>query len=81
MEKKASLTLRKYEEAEKYLFNRTGISIHTNCFLLYHIGIDIYLYEYDSVSFFLLAFLIDDSFVKILQFCLQISVHIRSSNR
>ena len=60
MEKKASLTLRKYEEAVKYLFNRTGISIHTNCFLLYHIGIAIYLYEYDSVLFFLLAFLIDE---------------------
>lgn len=70
MEKKASLTLRKYEEAVKYLFNRTGISIHTKCFLLYHIGIAIYLYEY-----------ISDSFVKILQFRLQISVHIRSSNR
>ena len=52
MEKKVSLTLRKYEEAVKYLFNRTGISIHTQCFLLYHIGIAIYLYEYDSVYFF-----------------------------
>ena len=52
MEKKASLTLRKYEEAVKYLFNRTGISIHTKCFLLYHIGIAIYLYEYISVLFF-----------------------------
>ena len=70
MEKKVSLTLRKYEEAVKYLFNRTGISIHTKYFLLYHIGIAIYLYEY-----------ISDSFVKILQFRLQISVHIRSSNR
>ena len=59
MEKKASLTLRKYEEAVKYLFNRTGISIHTKCFLLYHIGIAIYLYEYISVLVFLLAFLID----------------------
>ena len=49
MEKKASLTLRKYEEAVKYLFNRTGISIHTKCFLLYHIGIAIYLYEFISV--------------------------------
>ena len=77
MEKKASLTLRKYEEAVKYLFNRTGISIHTKCFLLYNIGISIYLYEYISV----LAFSISNSFVKILQFRLQISVHIRSSNR
>ena len=55
MEKKASLTLRKYEEAVKYLFNRTGISIHTKCFLLYHIGIAIYLNEYMSVLGFLLA--------------------------
>ena len=50
MEKEASLTLRKYEEAVKYLFNRTGISIHTKCFLLYHIGIAIYLNEYMSVA-------------------------------
>ena len=55
MEKKVSLTLRKYEEAVKYLFNRTGISFHTKYFLLYHIGIAIYLYEYISVLFFLLA--------------------------
>ena len=55
MEKKASLTLRKYEEAVKYLFNRTGISFHTKYFLLYHIGIAIYLYEYISVLFFLLV--------------------------
>ena len=55
MEIKASLTLRKYEEAVKYLFNRTGISFHTKYFLLYHIGIAIYLYEYISVLFFLLA--------------------------
>ena len=55
MEIKASLTLRKYEEAVKYLFNRTGISIHTKCFLLYHIGIAIYLNEYMSVLGFLLA--------------------------
>ena len=54
MEKKASLTLRKYEEAVKYLFNRTGISIHTKCFLLYHICIAIYLYEYISVLVFIL---------------------------
>ena len=52
MEKKVSLTLRKYEEAVKYLFNRTGISIHTKCFLLYHIGIAIYFYENISVVFF-----------------------------
>ena len=77
MEIKASLTLRKYEEAVKYLFNRTGISIHTKCFLLYHIGIAIYLYEYISVFFSISIY----SFVKMLQFCLQISVHIRSSNR
>ena len=51
MEIKASLTLRKYEEAVKYLFNRTGISFHTKYFLLYHIGIAIYLYEYISVFF------------------------------
>ena len=52
MEKKASLTLRKYEEAVKYLFNRTGILIHTKCFkisrnplhfLLYYLDIAIYL--------------------------------------
>ena len=49
MEKKASLTLRKYEEAVKYLFNHTSISIHTKCFLLYHIGIAIYLNEYMRV--------------------------------
>ena len=54
MEIKASLTLRKYEEAVKYLFNRTGISFHTKYFLLYHIGIAIYLYEYISVLFFLI---------------------------
>ena len=73
MEKKVSLTLRKYEEAVKYLFNRTGISIHTKCFLLYHIGIAIYLNEYMRVLW--------DLFIKMLQFCLQIFVHIRSSTR
>ena len=52
MEKKVSLTLRKYEEAVKYLFNRTGISIHTKYFLLYHIGITIFLYEYVTALFF-----------------------------